>query len=357
MRLIPVTAVLFVFLGVLKLNSQTTSTAVLGTVTDPSGGLVAGAKVTLLQVQTGIKRQDVTSSTGDYTFPLLDPGEYAVTVESKGFKTETVKGIALELNLRARIDVHLQVGTELQTVEVTTSAALLSTDQATLGQVVDTRSIEELPMAGRNLAAVAVLQPGVQYGGRMGLTNVNGASGGVPIPGDSITLSANGQRDADFHATIDGVSATEARVNTLPFTPSPEAIQEFKVLAGTYSAEYGTHSGAQLTIALKSGGNRYHGTAFEFLRNDKLDAADYFQNYFTPAGKALVPKNQLRQNQYGGVFTGPLTIPKIYNAKDRTFFMFDYEAHKIRQPNQAGTSNVPTQAFLAWRSQRSAEPA
>lgn len=201
-------------------------------------------------------------------------------------------------------------------------------------------------MAGRNLAAVAVLQPGVQYGGRMGMTNVNGASGGVPIPGDSITLSANGQRDADFHATIDGVSATEARVNTLPFTPSPEAIQEFKVLAGTYSAEYGTHSGAQLTIALKSGGNRYHGDAFEFLRNDKLDAVDFFQNYFTPPGKALVPKNQLRQNQYGGVFSGPLTIPKVYNGKDRTFFMFDYEAHKIRQPNQAGTSNVPTPAFL-----------
>src|SRR5205807_9011015 len=301
MRLIPVAVVPFLFLGALQLASQTTSTAVLGTVTDSSGGVVTGAKVTLLQVQTGIKRQDVTSSTGDYTFPLLDPGEYAVTVEAKGFKTETVKGIDLELNLRARIDVHLQVGTEIQTVEVTTSAALLSTDQATLGQVVDTRSIEELPMAGRNLAAVAVLQPGVQYGGRMGLTNVNGGSGGVPVPGDSITLSANGQRDADFHATIDGVSATEARVNTLPFTPSLEAIQEFKVLAGTYSAEYGTHSGAQLTIALKSGGNRYHGDVFEFLRNDKLDAADFFQNYFTPAGKALVPKNQLRQNQYGGV--------------------------------------------------------
>lgn len=306
---------------------------------------MAGAKVTLLQVQTGIKRQDVTSSSGDYVFPLLDPGDYAVTVEAKGFKTETATGINLELNLRARIDIHLQVGSEVQTVEVSTTAALLSTDQATLGQVVDTRPIEELPMAGRNLAAVAVLQPGVQYGGRMGMTNVNGGSGGVPVPGDSITLSANGQRDTDFHATLDGVSATEARVNTLPFTPSPEAVMEFKVLAGTYSAEYGTHAGAQLTIALKSGTNNYHGTAFEFLRNDKLDAEDFFQNYFTPPGKALVPKNLLRQNQYGGVFSGPLTIPKVYNGKDRTFFMFDYEAHKVRQPNQAGQANVPTAAF------------
>ena len=331
--------------GVLSLSAQTTSTAIVGTVTDPSGAVVTGANVTLLQVQTGIKRSDLTSSTGDYAFPLLDPGEYSVTVEAKGFKTEIAKSINLELNLRARIDFHLQVGTEVQTVEVNASPALLSTDQATLGQVVDTRPIQELPMAGRNLAAVAVLQPGVQYGGRMGLTNVNGGSGGVPVPGDSITLSANGQRDTDFHATLDGVSVTEARVNTLPFTPSPEAILEFKVLAGTYSAEYGTHSGAQLTIALKSGTNQFHGTAFEFLRNDKLDAIDFFQNYFTPPGKPLVPKNLLRQNQYGGVLSGPLSIPKVYKGKDRTFFMFDYEVHKVRQPNQAGTANVPSAAF------------
>ena len=281
MRRIGFASAVFVFLGALQLGSQTTSTAILGTVTDPTGAVVTGAKVTLLQVQTGIKRTEATSSTGDYTFPLLDPGEYTVTVEAKGFKTETVRDIKLELNLRARIDVHLQVGAEVQTVKVSTSAALLSTDQATLGQVVDTRPIEELPMAGRNLGAVAVLQPGIQYGGRMGLTNVNGASGGVPVPGDSITLSANGQRDTDFHATLDGVSATEARVNTLPFTPSPEAVLEFKVLAGTYSAEYGTHSGAQLTIALKSGTNQYHGDAFEFLRNDKLDAEDFFQSKIT----------------------------------------------------------------------------
>src|SRR5215471_14473152 len=345
MRRIGFASVVFVFLGALPLGSQTTSTAILGTVTDPTGAVVTGAKVTLLQVQTGIKRTEATSSTGDYTFPLLDPGEYTVTVEAKGFKTETVRDINLELNLRARIDVHLQVGAEAQTVEVSTSAALLSTDQATLGQVVDTRPIEELPMAGRNLAAVAVLQPGIQYGGRMGLTNVNGGSGGVPVPGDSITLSANGQRDTDFHATLDGVSATEARVNTLPFTPSPEAVMEFKVLAGTYSAEYGTHSGAQLTIALKSGANQYHGDAFEFLRNDKLDAEDFFQNYFTPPGKALVPKNLLRQNQYGFLLTGPILIPKVYNGKNRTFFMFDFEARRLRQPNQVGESLVPTQAF------------
>ena len=313
---------------------------------DSTGAVVVGARVSLLQVQTGIKRQDVTSSTGDYNFPLLDPGEYSVTVEAPGFKTETHSGIQLELNLKARIDFHMEVGAAAQTVEVSSQAALLNTDQATLGQVVNTRRVEELPLNGRNVGALAVLQPGVQYGGRMGLTDINGGGGGgIPIPGDAISISANGQRDTDQHATLDGVGVTEARVNTVPFTPSPEAIEEFKVQAGTYSAEYGTHAGAQLAIALKSGGNAFHGDVFEFLRNDKLDAQDYFQNYFNPPGSTPTPKNLLRQNQYGFLLTGPILIPKIYNGKNRTFFMFDFEARRLRQPNQVGESLVPTQAF------------
>src|SRR5581483_1776775 len=169
--------------------------------------------------------------------------------------------------------------------------ALLSTDQASLGQVVNRQQVVELPLNGRNIGALAVLQPGVQYGGRMGLTNVNGNAGGVPVPGVSISISANGQRDTDQHATLDGVAVTEARVNTVPFTPSPEAIEEFKVQAGTYSAEYGTKAGAQLVMALRAGTNQFHGTAFEFLRNDKLDAEDYFQNYFNLPGAARKPKN------------------------------------------------------------------
>ena len=137
MRCVLVFAVVSAFTGPLPLFSQTSSTAVLGTVMDSSGAVVVGAKVTLLQVQTGIKRQDMTSSTGDYNFPLLDPGEYSVTVEAPGFKKETHSGIQLELNLKARIDFHMEVGAAVQTVEVTSQAALLNTDQATLGQVVN----------------------------------------------------------------------------------------------------------------------------------------------------------------------------------------------------------------------------
>jgi len=250
------------------------------------------------------------------------------------------------LDQKARVDFHMEVGTSQQTVEVTAQGALLSTDQATLGQVINQETIAELPLNGRNIGALAAMQPGVQYGGRMGLSNVNGGTGGgVPIPGDAITISANGQRDTDFHATLDGVAVTEPRVDTMPFTPSPEAIGEFRVLAGTYSAEYGTNAGGQLVMELRSGTNKFHGAAFEFLRNDKLDATDFFQNYFTPPGTALKPKNLLRQNQYGGVLSGPIIVPKIYNGKNRTFFMFDYEGRALRQPNQIATANVPTAAF------------
>ena len=324
--------------------AQTTSTSILGTVTDPSGAVVAGANVSVLNARTGIKREDVTSTTGDYNFPLLDVGDYEVIVTMPGFKTETRK-LTLQVNQKARVDFTLEVGTQSDRIEITAEAAALHTDDSSLGQVVEQRRVIELPLNGRNLAGLAVLQPGVQFGGRMGFDGLTGGGGGVPIPGAAISLSANGQRDTNQHATLDGVVATEARVNTVPFTPSVEAVEEFKVQSGSYSAEYGTNSGAQLTIVLKSGTNDFHGAAFEFLRNDALDGESYFQNYFNPPGAARKPKDKLRQNQYGGVVSGPLIIPKIYNGKDRTFFMFNYEARLRRQPGQVGTANQPPLDF------------
>jgi Carboxypeptidase regulatory-like domain len=235
--------------------AQTTSTSILGTVTDSSGAIVAGARLTVRDVDTGIQREEVSSNTGDYNFPLLNVGNYEVTVSKEGFKTESRRGIQLELNQKARVDFTLEVGAITERVEIQSEAPILSTEDASLGLVVNTRTIEELPMNGRNIGSLAVLQPGVFFGGRMGydggVSGSTGTGGGVPIPGDTIAISANGQRDTDQHATLDGVSITEARVNTVPFTPSVEAIEEFKVLAGTYSAEYGTHAGAQLTMVLK----------------------------------------------------------------------------------------------------------
>ncbi len=345
MRRFGLILVLSLLVSVSMLPAQTTSTSILGTVTDSSGAVVVGAKVTVTQVGTGLKRETLTSSTGDYNFPLLDVGEYELKVEMPGFKTETRKNITLLINQKARVDFTLQVGAQAEVVEVTGEAAPLSTDQASLGQVVERRRLAELPLNGRNLAGLAILQPGVQFGLRMGFDGLSGGSGGVPIPGASISLSANGQRDTNQHATLDGVVATEARVNTVAFTPSIEAIEEFRVQSGSYSAEYGTNSGAQLTIALRSGTNDFHGTLFEFLRNDALDAENYFQNYFNAPGAARRKKDGLRQNQYGFVLSGPVRIPKIYNGKDKTFFMFDLEMRNRREPGGIGTNNHPPLAF------------
>ena len=189
MRRILSTAVLLYFSSTFTF-SQTTSTTILGTVSDGSGALVAGAKVVATNINTGIKRTDTTTATGDYAFPLLDVGQFSVTVEMKGFKTETQKGLELQINQKARVDFKLEVGSQTETVTITGEVAALKTDEASLGSVVEQRRVVELPLNGRNLAGLAVMQPGVQFGGRMGFDGLTGGGGGVPIPGQSISISA-----------------------------------------------------------------------------------------------------------------------------------------------------------------------
>jgi hypothetical protein len=324
--------------------SQTTSTTILGTVTDPSGAAVTGAKVTATNVRTQVKREDVTTSTGDYSFPLLDIGEYSVSVEADGFKTATRTGLTLQINEKLRSDFTLQVGQVSERVEVTGAITALKTDEASIGEVIEQKRIVELPVNGRNVGNLATLQAGVMFGSRGGLDGQSGTGGGIPIPGQTIALVANGQREVSQHATLDGVVATEARVNTVPFSPSPEAIEEVKVFTGNYSAEYGFNSGAQLIMVMRSGTNDLHGSAFEFLRNDKLDAENYFQNYFNTSATRL-PKQGIRQNQFGFVVNGPVVLPKLYNGKDKTFFMFNFEGRRRRLPGAAASALVPTEEF------------
>jgi hypothetical protein len=324
--------------------SQTTSTTILGSVSDPSGAAVVGAKITATNIRTQVKREDVSTSTGDYSFPLLDIGEYSVSVEAPGFKTATRTGLVLQINEKLRADITLQVGQVSERVEVTGSATALKTDESSIGDVIEQKRIVELPVNGRNVGNLAVLQAGVMFGSRGGLDGQGGTGGGIPIPGQTIALVANGQREVSQHATLDGVVATEARVNTVPFSPSPEAIEEVKVFTGNYSAEYGFNSGAQLIMVMRSGTNDFHGSLFEFLRNDKFDAEDYFQNYFNTSNVRL-PKQGIRQNQFGGVINGPVVIPKLYNGKDKTFFMFNYEGRRRSLPGAASSTLVPTEEF------------
>lgn len=329
--------------------AQTTSTTILGTVTDAAGAVVAGAKVTVTNNGTGVSRSVTSSSTGDYSFPLLDVGTYTVTVDAQGFKSGVRRSIVLQINEKLRADFALEIGATTEKVEITAEGATLRTDDATLGQTIEQRRVEELPLNNRNLGVLAILQPGVQYGPRSG-TDGQGfgqrqGSHGIPIPGVGLSFVANGQRETNQHGTLDGVVATEARVNTITFSPSPEAVQEFKVLSGSYSAEYGFNAGAQTIIVTKSGTNEWHGSAFEFLRNDVFDAENFFQNYFNAPGATRSKKDSLRQNNFGGVLTGPFWIPKIYDGHNKTFFMFNYEAKRRRQGGIAQTANHPPTAF------------
>jgi hypothetical protein len=325
----------------LPVLAQTTSTSILGTVTDPSGASIAQAKVTARNVRTGVVTETVTTTTGDYAIPLLDVGEYEVTAEAQGFKPETRGGVQLRINEKVRVDFQLQVGSISERITVTSEAPALRTDEVSVGGIVEQRRLVELPMNGRNVGNFALLNPGVMFGSRHGYDGMSGAGGGVPIPGQTIAIVANGQRETNQHATLDGVVATESRVNTVPFSPSPEAMEEVKVLTGSYSAEYGFNSGAQLVMVMRSGTNDFHGAAYEFLRNDKLDAEGFFQNFFTPPGAPRVPKTALRQNQFGAVAGGPVWIPGLYNGRNRTFFMFNYEGRRRREPGTIFTGLVP----------------
>ena len=327
------------FLLTVAVPAQTTSTEVVGKVTDSSGAVIPDAKVTLLRVETGEHRFSTTTKTGDYSFPLIEIGQYTVTVESPGFKTETKTGIRVELQQIARVDFTLSVGQTSERIEVVASGVELKTDDAVVGQVMDNRSISELPMNGRNLASLAVLTPGVFFGSRQGY-GFNGEDGGF-VGGKIIALVGNGQRELNQQVTIDGVIATGSQVNVANLAPSVDSVQEMKVQTGSHSAEYGQNNGAIVQIAMKTGTNQFHGTLFELLRNNKTAAKDYFLNFQIPTTATPVNKPILRRNQYGVFLSGPVEIPKIYHGRNKTFWTFTYEAYRQTQENPVQTYWYP----------------
>lgn len=332
-----ISTTVFLVLAAALAPAQTTSTEILGTVLDASGAVVPGAKVTVLRTATSQTRETTTSAAGLYSFPLIEIGEYNVTVQATGFKTAEKRGLTVELQQRARVDFTLEVGATTETIEVTAAATTLKTEDQTVGQVIDNKRIVELPLNGRNVATLAVLVAGVQFGVRMGFDG----AGGFPIPGNGVAISANGQREVNQQVTLDGVIATEPRVNTASFSPSIDALEEFKVQTSSYSAEYGQNSGAIVQMVVKSGTNRLRGTIFEFLRNDKFAAKDYFLNFQTPAGARQQDKNKLQRNQFGAFVSGPVAIPKIYNGKDRTFWSFNYEGRREKRESAREAYRFP----------------
>jgi len=333
-------AVMLVFTA--AAGAQSTTQGLLGLVTDASGAVVQGAKITLTNEGTNVVLTTTTNETGNYTFSLLQVGNYDVRVEAAGFKTETVRNIRVETAAQVRQDFTLDVGNVAESVEVSANAVLLNTENATLGGVVENRRITELPLNGRNMQSLAVLVPGVQYGIRTGKSE--GANGTFPIPGQGFGVIANGIRETHQVVSLDGVDAKDPRIHTTNFVPSIEALEEFRIQTNAYSAEYGFGGGAQVTITMKSGTNQLHGTFFDFLRNDLFDAENYFLNFELAPGTARLKKNTLRQNQFGFVLSGPVVIPKLYNGRNKTFWAFNYEGRRTREGTVATTS-YPVDAF------------
>ena len=308
-------------LAVPAAQAQRTTASIVGTVTDSTGGAVADAKVVAKNQGTNLERPASTDAGGFYRIELLPIGVYTVTVEKSGFRREVVKGIALQIDQVARVDVSLQLGELTQQVEVTGAPPLADTTDATIGDVIENHRIVTLPLNGRNFQQLALLTAGTTIGQQGGTQDFFGTAAG------NIGFAINGGRDDQNNFLVDGINVIDHYFNSLTLTPSVDAIQEFKVLQNSYSAEAGMFGSGQVNVSIKSGTNDFHGSVYEFLRNEVLDAKNFFD---LPSRK----KPPFRQNQFGGTLGGPI-------IKDRSFFFVSYEGLRVRQ-GQTVLSSLPT---------------
>jgi len=306
------------FSGVISTSAQSTGGRIRGTVTDPSGGAVTGAKLVLTNEANGTQRDTQSGSSGEYIFLEVPVGTYQIEVSQKGFKKYLRKGLVVNLNEVLSLDTPLQLGGSTETVEVTGAPPLVDTTSTQLGTVVNERAVSQLPLAQRDAYQLLQLQPGVQS--QVGLDTVYGSDrAGV--------VSVNGGRGRDNNFTVNGGDGNDQFAGLPAIQPSPDAIAEFRVLTNTFDAEYGRNSGAVVNVVTKSGTNDFHGSTYEFFRNDALNARGFFDS----------SKLAYLQNQFGATLGGPI-------RKDKTFFFVTYEGDRIRRGSSGDTVNVPTLA-------------
>src|SRR5271163_2018733 len=320
--------------GVGPLQAQVDTGTILGTVKDTSGGSINGATVTLTNEGTDASLSLTTGSDGGYKFSPLKIGSYKVSASAAGFETLVQVKIAVNVGADVVIDFTLKPGQTTQTIEVTAAPPVLETQSGSVGQIVDQHSVDTLPLNGRNFTFLAQLAAGVNT--PQADTRGNAASG---------AFAANGNRPAQNNYLLDGIDNNSDTVDFLNGTnfvvlPPVDAIEEFKVQTSDFSAEFGRSGAAVLNATIKSGTNSFHGAVWEFFRNDKLDAADFFEN----AGG--VPKGELRQNQFGFTAGGPVVIPKLFNGRNKVFIFGDYEGLR-RVQGTILTGSVPTNAEIA----------
>src|SRR5215470_7299102 len=301
---------------------------ILGTVRDNSGAVVAAAGLDVVNVATNLTKHTQTTSSGDYTVPYLQPGTYRVIVQASGFQKSTIDNIVLVVGQEARADFTMKPGAISESIQVEASAVALDTDSSAVAQTVSQKQVDELPLNGRNFLSLLFIGGGaVQTVGEQGQMR----------QGAGNAISINGGRPESNNYTLDGLANTDQALNTPAVILSQDAIQEFKVASENYAAEYG-YSANQVNIISKSGTNQLHGSAFEFLRNDALDATA-----FTRVAQSRKPV--LRQNQFGFVAGGPVYIPHVYDGRNKTFWLANYEGWRIRN-GYTVTGIVPTPAEL-----------
>lgn len=329
----------WILLGIagLTAQAQNISGAISGTVHDPSGASVPNATVTITNTDRhAVIRTVPADAQGFYTAPQLPIGHYSVTAEAAGFEKSTVQNITLNVNDKLSINPAVAVGSATQSVTVNAAALQVDTQSATTGTLIDSTQIVQLPLNNRNYEQLVQLQPGTVYGGGdqlyIGLSNPSGQS-------NQVSFSINGLRNSQNNWTVDGADNVDRGSNlTLLIYPSVDAIAEFKTLRSVYSAEFGRTASGQVNVVTKSGTHDFHGSAYEFFRNDVLNANTFLQNQ---VGRPRLP---LRYNDFGYSIGGPVWIPKVYNAeRNKTFFFFSQEFRRvITNANPVVLSGDPT---------------
>jgi hypothetical protein len=314
-----------IWMAPLPASAQAVSGTILGTVRDSTGAALPGATVTLTNTGTGFTRTVVADASGEFTAPSIPTGTYSATGEMSGFKKMNLANIHLGVDQRVRVDLKLELGQLSESVEIQAETPLVQTSSSDLSVTVEGKTIESLPLNGRNFVNLTRTIPGVVRGNPG--ANIDGA--GSLAWRASASFSANGQRPRDNNYLLDGVDNNETWLQTVVIFPSVDALDEFKLQTSTYSAEFGRSMGGVVNLQIKSGSNAFHGSVFEFMRNDKLDANNWFNN------RAGRPKPKFSQHQFGGTIGGPI-------MKDKTFFFADFQGMRINQ-GQSYLSTVPSE--------------
>lgn len=319
-------AIVGILYGTACLEAQVGSARIRGIVSDSSGARIASAAVTLTHVETSVARRTASDTEGNYTFVSLPVGLYRITAEAPGFKRYEQSGIVLVVDQGADVDIAMEVGAVTETVNVAAAVQPVDTQTGTIKQVIDARRMVDLPLNGRDATQLLTLVAGVLP-----------TRGGVNKQSSTLAntfFSVNGARDNTVNFQMDGTDQNDPYTNVANPFPNPDALQEFSVQTNNFDAEFGRNSGAVVNAVTRSGTNEPHGSLFEFLRNGRLNARNFFS-----AGR-----DTLKRNQFGGTLGGPVYVPKLYNGRDRSFFFFSYQGTRISEAPSNLLTLTPSEA-------------